>query len=102
MAAVREVRVAVSVAESERGGRGVPSLLGGGEGLEGGFEEVGKEEDGEGESSVMVRQVPFTEMLSPSLASERMSGHEAIVRLVPEPPAVEGSWGVRVEITAGI
>lgn len=46
------------------------------------------------ENSVMVRQVPFTEMLSPRAASGRMVGQEEMVRDVPEPPVAEESRGL--------
>jgi len=45
----------------------------------------------------MVRQVPFTEMLSPREASGSMVGQEAMVREVPEPPEEEGSSGLSAE-----
>ena len=48
---------------------------------------------------MMVRQVPFMEMLSPSLASKRIRGQEVMVREVPLPPEEVGSRGVRAEIT---
>ena len=38
------------------------------------------------EKSVIVRQVPFTEMESPRAASERMVGQEVMVREVPVAP----------------
>ena len=55
----------------------------------------------EGGSSVMVRQVPLTQMESPSWASERKVGSEEVemVREVPEPPVAEGSRGRR-DVTA--
>jgi len=52
------------------------------------------------EKSVMVRQVPFTEMLSPSWASGRMVGHEEMVRVVPAPPEEVESRGLS-SVTAG-
>jgi hypothetical protein len=48
--------------------------------------------------SVMVRQVPFTEMESPRWASVRISGQSEMVREVPLPPEELGSRGVREEI----
>jgi hypothetical protein len=47
-------------------------------------------------NSVMVRQVPFTLMLSPREASERMGLHSEMVREVPPPPAVVVSSALRL------
>ena len=49
-------------------------------------------------SSVMVRQVPLQQMLSPSLASDKIRGHEDMVSEVPPPPVDVESRDARVEI----
>ena len=107
MAAVREVRVAIWVAESERGGgsraRGggvaetssATAWLGTGGWVDGLWEEAGGSEV----KAVIVRQVPFTEIESPREASERISGQEVMVREVPWPPASVRSEEVRAEMT---
>jgi len=53
-----------------------------------------------GVKAVMVRQVPFTLMLSPRWASERISAQSTIVREVPPPPVSVSSCFSRME-TAG-
>jgi hypothetical protein len=47
-------------------------------------------------NSVIVRQVPFTLMLSPREASVRISAHSEMVREVPPPPEVVESRVVRL------
>jgi hypothetical protein len=59
-----------------------------------------KKEEEDGSNSVMVRQVPLTLMLAPRVASLRMALHWEMVREVPLPPEVVGSWLVRL-VTAG-
>ena len=52
-----------------------------------------------GSKDVMVRQVPLMLILSPSLASSRISAQSEMVREVPPPPAEVSSWGWRAETT---
>ena len=51
----------------------------------------------EGDSSVMVRHVPFTQMLSPRWASSRISEQSLIVSEVPPPPLDVSSCFIRLE-----
>ena len=62
---------------------------------------VGSSWAGPGRSSVIVRQVPLQEMLSPSLASDKIRGQEVMVSEVPFPPVDVESRERRVEI-AGV
>ena len=108
MAVVSDVRVAVSVAEEERGG-----MMASVNPEDDGALEVEVEGGGallllvflwfssssSGVKAVIVRQVPFTEMESPREASERISGQDVMVSEVPWPPVAVDAWGGRRETT---